>query len=242
MNRKFFTAVAAAALSIAMASTASAAVFVGVGDTTGNLEFAGFAADVGFDDDISATLNLTLTNITGGAYTFSYALTNTSSGDDADAKISSFGFNVNPNFTTASINGFFDTVGNGNFVQNQPNLEFCGTNANDPPGPNAASCTAVGNDADTVDTGDGTVTGFFTLNFNPTPGQTGVELTDLRMRVGSLANGNSGYLAPCVGDQCDGGGNQNEVPEPSTWALMILGFGAAGYMLRRRRRQGRLFL
>jgi hypothetical protein len=33
----------------------------------------------------------------------------------------------------------------------------------------------------------------------------------------------------------DGGGGGNEVPEPSTWALMILGFGSAGAMLRRRR-------
>lgn len=32
----------------------------------------------------------------------------------------------------------------------------------------------------------------------------------------------------------DGGGG-NEVPEPATWALMIVGFGAAGSMLRRMR-------
>jgi hypothetical protein len=25
------------------------------------------------------------------------------------------------------------------------------------------------------------------------------------------------------------------VPEPATWAMMLLGFGAAGFMLRRRR-------
>jgi hypothetical protein len=28
----------------------------------------------------------------------------------------------------------------------------------------------------------------------------------------------------------------NPVPEPSTWAMMLIGFGAAGYGLRRRRR------
>ena len=32
-----------------------------------------------------------------------------------------------------------------------------------------------------------------------------------------------------------GGGGNNAIPEPGAWALMILGFGAAGTMLRRRR-------
>jgi hypothetical protein len=39
---------------------------------------------------------------------------------------------------------------------------------------------------------------------------------------------------PCT-DLCGGGGHQPGVPEPATWALMILGFGGAGAMLRRRR-------
>ena len=35
----------------------------------------------------------------------------------------------------------------------------------------------------------------------------------------------------------DDGGGGNEIPEPSTWALMILGFGSAGAMLRSQRRR-----
>ncbi|PZQ65054.1 MAG: hypothetical protein DI570_03150 [Phenylobacterium zucineum] len=38
---------------------------------------------------------------------------------------------------------------------------------------------------------------------------------------------------PCTSRTCDPGGG---VPEPGTWALMILGFGAAGVTLRQRRR------
>ena len=32
-------------------------------------------------------------------------------------------------------------------------------------------------------------------------------------------------------------GETNVVPEPATWAMMLMGFGAAGYAMRRRRRQ-----
>ena len=31
------------------------------------------------------------------------------------------------------------------------------------------------------------------------------------------------------------GGNFTAVPEPATWAMMLMGFGAAGYAMRRRR-------
>jgi hypothetical protein len=44
------------------------------------------------------------------------------------------------------------------------------------------------------------------------------------------------YSGTCDRGDCGGGGG-NEVPEPSTWALMILGFGSAGAMLRTQRRR-----
>jgi hypothetical protein len=44
------------------------------------------------------------------------------------------------------------------------------------------------------------------------------------------------YSGTCDRGECGGGGG-NEVPEPSTWALMLLGFGSAGAMLRSQRRR-----
>ena len=40
--------------------------------------------------------------------------------------------------------------------------------------------------------------------------------------------------APCTGPGC-GGGGAGGVPEPATWAMMIIGFGGVGAIIRRRR-------
>ncbi|MBW8815590.1 MAG: PEPxxWA-CTERM sorting domain-containing protein [Caulobacterales bacterium] len=62
-------------------------------------------------------------------------------------------------------------------------------------------------------------------NFQETPDDQRFGLTDIEL----------GATPPKLCDTrvCEGGG----VPEPSTWALTILGFGAAGAALRRRRAQ-----
>jgi hypothetical protein len=57
--------------------------------------------------------------------------------------------------------------------------------------------------------------------------------------TGFLLNGNSNYAlyktSACVGSCDGGGGGQGGVPEPATWAMMIIGFGGVGAMIRRRR-------
>jgi len=80
-----------------------------------------------------------------------------------------------------------------------------------------------------------TATGSFVLNFDPGPGS--VSLDNLQIRWISLANGGSGVGVPddCLVGCNGGGGGGNVIPEPGTWLLMILGFGGAGAMLRRRR-------
>jgi PEP-CTERM motif len=68
---------------------------------------------------------------------------------------------------------------------------------------------------------------------------------------GSLATGSYivGYLTPCPGTRttdCDATANSaairevGSVPEPATWAMMLVGFGGIGMAMRRRRKDGRL--
>lgn len=74
--------------------------------------------------------------------------------------------------------------------------------------------------------------------FYKVEGGSGVDFINLVYNSGSTAR-LYGVVAndPCVttptAPGC--GGGETSVPEPGTWALMIMGFGGAGYMLRRRR-------
>ena len=59
---------------------------------------------------------------------------------------------------------------------------------------------------------------------------------DLRqtLATGAVITGPAG-ATECFTRECGGGGGQGGVPEPATWAMMILGFGGVGVTLRRRR-------
>jgi hypothetical protein len=218
---------AAAALALTMtAGPVYAVTFVGIGDTA-TIDFDGLVEGVS-DGDLDADLVLTLSNIDGNDYVFTYALTNNSTGDDLDSRLTAFGFNVDPNFLTAAVSGDFTEWASGNVPGNLPNVEFCATSGDN-------NCNGGGGGGVVVgDTFDGTIT----LTFAVAPTQ--LELLNFYVRYQSLgADGEGsgvGVGNPCTpgGDCGGGGGGGNEVPEPSTWALMILGFGAAGGMLRRR--------
>jgi hypothetical protein len=72
-------------------------------------------------------------------------------------------------------------------------------------------------------------TGHFTFNL----GGLATKVTAVSFLYGTNPN-NPQVGGECTAD-CGGGGGGQGVPEPATWALMILGFGGAGAMLRRRR-------
>jgi hypothetical protein len=213
---------------MAISGPAQAVVFATAGDTA-IIDFNGLV-DGNPDADLDADLTLTLLSITGSTdFNFSYSLENNSSGDDLGARLTAFGFNVDPNFDDATVSGFFTNWSSGNVPGGLPNVEFCATSGANCSG-GAGGGVAVG------DTGDG----LLTLSFLVAP-TAGIDLTDFYVRYQSLGPNQEGsgvgVGTPCIPGEpdCNGGGGGNVIPEPSTWVLMILGFGGAGAMLRRRR-------
>lgn len=162
----------------------------------------------------SADLFLTLTNgnLAGnGIYNFAYTFTNTNA---AVSNLVDFGFTTSP--TLLGISG----TGMG-FVLNPNNF---------PGGYTVSACAFSGNNCDAANGQADLFSGNFALTFAPNTNS--ISLGNFVDRYASLTqlNGISGEGTP-VG----------AVPEPATWAMMLLGFGAMGASLRRsRRRSGKM--
>jgi hypothetical protein len=226
MRNLILAAASALALSVAMHGSALALTFATAGDSS-VIDFNGIVGG-NPDADLDADLTLTLLSITGGTdFNFSYALENNSGGDDLGARLTAFGFNVDPNFTDASVSGAFTEWRSGNVPGGLPDAEFCATAGN----------TCSGGTGGGVFVGD-TGSGLLTLSFAVAP-TAGIDLTNFYVRYQSLGANREGSGVG-VGNPCDsggdcGGGGGNEVPEPATWAMMVMGFGGVGALMRRRR-------
>jgi hypothetical protein len=210
------TCVAALAL-IAAAPAAADVVYngntYGEGDSF-NIDFVGSAGDQ--FEGLEASLSLTLTDITAsGDYLFAYMLTNTTTdAGQALAELSGFGFNIDPDIDSATATGDLE-VDSGN-ISNGTKLEFCLT----------AGSNCAGGSSNGVGNGD-SFDGTFTLLFGGDPGL--VTITSPTVRFQSTGNGEGSAI-----------GTPGGVPEPGTWGMMLMGFGAAGYAMRRRRRSAEL--
>ena len=176
---------------------------------------------------LTAQISLTFTSVTNGGltYNFSYDVFNSSSAPITASRVSSFGFNTDPNVSGGSVTGTFNTLHFGT-ADNFPIIadpEVCVFASNNPPN---GVCTGSGGGVDICQHGTGTLT----LNFSSAPGS--ITLGSFVDRYQSITG--AGNTQSAVGQQVPG------VPEPATWGMMLLGFGGIGMALRRRRRDARL--
>lgn len=223
--------VCAAVLSLAVAAPASAAVTM---NNTGSYTFTGTSggqAVISFDGyggtspavipGLSSILTLTFQSLVGTLATFAYTLQNTSS--VSGATVTSLGFNTNPDIIASGSgsSGAFNILDtNNNFPVGFGNVEVCTTSGANS---NGNACTG-GNPGDGI--GQGTTgMGTLTLNFSSAP-TNGITLDNFVDRYQAFDVG---------GVQSAIGRPTGAVPEPATWAMMLVGFGLLGGVMRRRK-------
>jgi hypothetical protein len=161
-------------------------------------------------------LTLTFNGTTGNDYNFTYALLNNSS--DPSTNITGFGFNVTGgtiDFSTTTATGDFDGISHGS-ISGGASVDFCAT-----AGPNCAGGSDGG------PTPGNTANGTIALEFTSLPDSITLSNPIIRMQ-------NTGPNG--TGSDIGTPGGTPPMPEPGTWALMLLGFGVTGMAIRRSRK------
>jgi hypothetical protein len=217
LNRLSVVLLASASV-IATPAAATDYLFDSNGDNA-TIYFNGFNDAEGDIPGLTSSLYLILESGIGtDVLTFSYLLTNTSTGDNSGSSVKGFAFNSTPDALDGeAVSGEFGSVHVGDPAGNYPNgigdVEVCLSNT--------GSCAGGGNAGATV--GD-PASGVFTLEYgNPVAS---LYLSDFWVRYQSTGANQQGSAT---------GGDTPPVPEPSTWAMMLFGFGALGFAMRRRR-------
>ena len=240
MSRSFKNqfAICAIAVAVVAANPANAAVTIGgsgagttltTSGTSGGssvVAFNGFVGSpAGVIAGLTAKLTLSFVSITsnmigGNTFNFGYTLDNNASASVTASRISRFGFDVNPDVTSASSTGVYDFADMGG---NQPNnvgtVEVCFKDTSN------AGCTGGPGGLTLGQSGSGTLSLAFNSN------QTAITLSNFFTRYQSLdARGIEGGSAS--GQVTT---PSSPVPEPAAWMLMLVGFGAIGFAMRKKR-------
>ena len=217
LNRLSVVLLASASM-IATPAAATDYLFDSNGDDA-TIYFDGFSGDPSNTiPGLTSNLYLQLVGGIGSdVLTFSYVLTNTSTVGGDDSRVSGFAFNSTPNATGGEADGEFDNVVlGGGYPNNIGPVEVCLTNS--------GACQGGGGGGAGAYLGD-PATGTFTLEYGDPVAS--LYLGDFWVRYQGLTGlGQVGSAS---------GGDTPPVPEPSTWAMMLFGFGALGFAMRRRR-------
>ena len=167
---------------------------------------------IDFDSPASGLTSQLLLTLTGGTgNSFDFTYVLTKSGA---ANLVGFGFDTNPDLASvANVTGPLAFFANTTFP-GSGNIEACFSGG--------SNCSAANGQA-------ASFSGGFTLNLT---GSAPFTLDDFVVRYASIAalNNQSGEGHPFA----------PPVPEPSTWAMMLVGFGGIGVAMRRRRKNRRL--
>jgi len=225
----------AAALALSLSSIASAAITPNPDGsyTIDSNTAAGTSFTVLFDGHtpnnppipgLTSSLTLTFQGLNGNNYLFDFSLANTSGAPIDDSGVTAFGFNAAPDIVlglSSVTSTWFSTISSGN-VPGGTDLEFCVKNGQNN---NCAGSQGGPNLGETA-------TGSLVLGYNSLANS--ILLSDFLVRyqrIDSVALGlNDGSAIGSPTTPPPG------VPEPATWAMMLIGFGAVGYSMRRRRK------
>jgi len=209
MQRVLKLALATAAILTATPALAQVANVNGAALSTGQNTTIYFGGPAGTTATSSLYLMLTSANTGTGVYNFNYIFTNT---NPSVSNLTGFGFQTTPTLLGITGSGM-------NFVLNPINF---------PGGYDVDACAYVGNNCDAANNQGDLFSGAFSLTF--AGGTSSISLTDFVDRYASLTQlgGISGEGTPV----------RPPVPEPATWAMMLLGFGGIGMAMRRRRKEG----
>jgi hypothetical protein len=216
MRRVLKIALATAAISLtASPAFAQSATVNGATLSTGGSTTIHFGGPAGSTASADLFLQLTNANTAAGTYDFSYTFTNTNA---SVSNLVDFGFTTAPTLLGVSATGTNPQM---DFILN-PNNFPGGFTVNACAFPAGTSCDAANGQADNF-------AGSFELTF--AGGTSSITLANFVDRYASLTqlNGISGEGTPVGG-----------VPEPATWAMMLLGFGGIGMAMRRSRRSATL--
>ena len=221
--------IAIAALLSASAASANI-ITVGSGDVgqSYTVNYDGFS-DGKVIDGLTGQTTFKLTGVTGNSYSFDYQVANTSSDPIDSSRISIFGFNTDPNISSASSTGLFDQVASGNVPSGFGQVDLCFKGAG---GNNCSGGAGEG-----VQMGDSTG-GSFTLSFSEALDQ--LSLSNFFVRYQSINETGSaigrGTVGGSTGGGSTGGGSTGGTPVPAPAGFALFALAAAGVVGRRTRR------